>query len=339
MNRNGIKIKDELRTIEKKLDGRKSYLKHKTAVLFLFIIMTVLLSGCQKDLNYKSTVAFTFDKTAIYLNEMMYHVLLASMQEELYTSYMKEDGKGSGDKKAKELARELTDAAVDNAIKYQLFYEMAIEEGYTLTEEEKSECRRRAESIQKNFGEETLSSYGLSIESVTAIQEKLALTAKYYNIYIDKSDIDKEAIRSRMDQKDYRQFKITYLFGQKEEKELLSTLKSKALTESFQELGEEAGIRSGELTFTAGKDTFGEEKVLEDTVISMKEGEVSEVIETVNGCYLLKLNSDTSEEAFNEAVEEEYNKERNEAAEAGYQSLKAEHSIELNKDLKKFINP
>lgn len=339
MNRNGIKIKDELRAIERKSDGRKSYLRHRISVLFLFIIMTVLLSGCQKDLNYKATVAFTFDKSTIYLNEMMYHVLLANMQEELYTSYMKEDGKDSGDKKAKELARELTDAAVDNAIKYQLFYEMAIEEGYTLTEEEKSECRRRAESIQKNFGEETLSSYGLSIESVTAIQVKLALTAKYYSNYIDKLEIDKEAIQNKLDRKDYRQYKITYLFGQKEEKDLLLTLKSKALTENFKELGEEAGIRSGELTFTAGKDTFGEEKILEDTVVSMKEGEVSEVIETVNGYYLLKLDSDTSEEAFHEAVEEEYNKAREEAAETGYQSLKAEHSIELNKDLRKFINP
>ncbi len=112
MNRNGIKIKDELRAIEKKSDSRISYLKQRMSVLFLFLIMTVLLSGCQKDLNYKSTVAFTYDKSAIYLNEMMYHVLLANMQEELYTSYMKEDGKGSGDKKGKELTRELTDAAV-----------------------------------------------------------------------------------------------------------------------------------------------------------------------------------------------------------------------------------
>lgn len=338
MDHNGIKINDELRTTEKKLEGRKTYLKQRMSVLFLFIIMMVLLSGCQKDLNYKSTVAFTFDKSKIYLNEMMYHVLLANMQEELYTSYMKEDGKGSDEKEVKELTRELTNAAVNNAIKYQLFYEMAIEEGYTLTEEEKSECLKKAESIQKNFGEETLNSYGLSIENVKVIQEKLALATRYYSNYIDSFSIDKEAIRNNLDTADYKQYKINYLFGQKTEKELIADLRDKALTEDFKDLSEEAGIKSGDLTFLAGKDTFGEEKILEDTVISMKEGEVSEVIETINGFYILKLISESSKDAFEKAVEERYEKERNEAAEAGYQSLKADHEIELNKDLQKVIN-
>ncbi len=338
MDKSRIMVKDEPWGKIMLLESKKSVMKPRILLALLFVVMAVLLSGCQKNMNYKDTAAFTFDGAKVNLSEMMYHVLLAKMQEELYTSYMKEDNQATDQKEVKELSKALTDAAIDNAVKYQLFYGMALNKNYSLTEEEKAECLRRAENIQKNFGEETLNNYGLTIEDLTAIQEKIALATRYYSNYIDSFSIDKEAIRNNLDIADYKQYKINYLFGQKTEKELLTELRDKALTEDFKELSEEAGIKSGDLTFFAGKDTFGEEKILEDTVISMKEGEVSEVIETVNGFYILKLISESSKDAFEKAVEEEYEKERNEAAEAGYQSLKADHEIELNKDLQKVIN-
>ncbi|SHO50798.1 peptidyl-prolyl cis-trans isomerase [Anaerocolumna xylanovorans] len=318
----------------------------RRAIYTAVIIMTlVIMTGCEKNISYRNTVAFTMDDSKVYINEMMYHVLLARMQDEMYVSYMGNKS-GTDEESAavtesgtdnKELKKALKEAAIENAVRYQLFYELSKQKGYLLTEEEKEQCQERVKSILLNFGEEKLDSYGLDKESLTAIQEKITLASRYYADYLDGLDISKEKISKGMDKDSFRQYEISYLYGGKAEKEKISALLTRAQTEDFEDISKDTGIKAGKLTFLAGKGTFGEEEILEEKITAMKEGEVQGVIETVNGYYIIKLQKDSSEEAFENAVDEEFKKQRDAEAQKGYETLKAEHSIEFNKNLKKFI--
>lgn len=312
------------------------------------IIMTlVILTGCGKDedVSYRDTVAFTVDDSKVYLNEMMYYVLLARMQDEMYASYMgNESGTDNGNKAVtpkgsddKELQKALKEAAIENAVRYELFYELSKQKGYLLTEEEKKQCQERVKSISLNFGEEKLNNYGLDEESLTAIQEKILLASRYYEDYLKEFDISREKISEGMDKNSFRQYEIAYLYGGKSEKEEVSSLLTRAQTEDFEAISKDSGIKAGKLTFLAGKGTFGEEEILEEKIAAMKEGEVQGVIETVKGYYIIKLQKNSSGEAFEKAVDEEYQKQRDAAAQKGYEALKTGHNIELNKKLEKII--
>lgn len=316
----------------------------RRAIYTAVLIMTlVIMTGCGKDVSYRDTVAFTMDGSKVYLNEMMYHVILARMQDEMYASYMgNENGtdkeavtqKGSDNK---ELKKALKEAAIEDAVRYQIFYELSKQKGFSLTEEEKEQCQERVKSILLNFGEEKLAAYGLDKESLTAIQEKILLASRYYEDYLNGFDISREKISAGMDKNNFRQYEISYLYGGKSEKEEVSSLLTRAQTEDFEDISKDTGIKAGKLTFLAGKGTFGEEEILEEKITAMKEGEVQGVIETVNGYYIIKLQKNSSEEAFESAVDEEFKKQRDAAAQKGYEALKAEHNIEFNKKLEKFI--
>lgn len=317
-------------------------------VIYTAVLITtlVIMTGCGKNISYRDTVAFTLDDSKVYFNEMMYHVLLARMQDELYASYMGNNSGSTGESvtagesavENKELKEELKEAAIENAVKYQLFYELSKKEGYLLTEEEKKQCQERAESILLNFGEDDLNQYGLDKENLTAIQEKITLASRYYESYLEGLGISKEDISRGMDRESFRQYEISYLYGGKADEEKISGLLTRAKTEDFEEISKDTGIKAGKLTFLAGKGTFGEEEILEEKIISMEEGEVQGVIETVNGYYIIKLRKDSSEEAFEKAVEEEYEKQKSEAAQKGYEALKAGHKIEMNRELEKNIS-
>ncbi len=310
------------------------------------IIMTlVIMSGCEKNISYRDTVAFTLDGSKVYLNEMMYHVLLARMQEEMYTSYIgnesgndigKEAVKDKGSEN-KELKKALKEAAIEDALRYQIFYELSRQKGFSLTEEEKGQCQERVKSIMLNFGEENLQSYGLDEETLTAVQEKILLASRYYENYLNEFPINKEEISNDMDRSSFRQYEIAYLYGTKSDKEKISSLLTRAQTEDFEEISKDSGIKAGTLTFLAGKGTFGEEEILEEKITAMQEGEVQGLIETVNGYYIIKLQKNSSEEAFENAVDAEFEKQRNAAAQKDYKTLKAEHSIHFNKKLEKLL--
>lgn len=313
-----------------------------TAVL---IMTLVIMTGCEKNISYRDTAAFTLDGSKVYLNEMMYHVLLARMQDEMYTSYIGNESGTDNGKEAvtqkgsdnKELKKALKEAAIEDAVRYQIFYELSKQKGFSLTEEEKEQCQERVKSFMLNFGEEKLQSYSLDEDALLAIQEKILLASRYYEDYLNEFDISKEEISKELDKNNFRQYEFSYLYGGKSEKEKISTLLTRAQTEDFEDISKDTGIKAGKLTFLAGKGTFGEEEILEEKITAMKEGEVQGIIETVNGYYIIKLQKNSSEEAFENAVDEEFKKQRDAAAQKAYEALKAEHSIDFNKKLEKII--
>lgn len=187
-------------------------MKHyKKLIVLLLSCLLFILSSCGKTvtLTVDSTVV-SVGETTITLDEMMYHVLLAKMQGELYASFL---GEKDFWKKEYEpsvtMADQMKQYALDNAIKYEILCEMAEKEDYSLTEEELAICQTKAKDIENTIPEEELKSLGLTDELIEEIQRKISLSTKYYEDYLLTLSKDEEEAKLRFEE-NYEELKKEY---------------------------------------------------------------------------------------------------------------------------------
>lgn len=300
---------------------------------FLLVSIILLTTGCGGEYPKADSLVVTVDDSKVYMNEMMYHIMLEKLQGELYASFLGDEGKDYWDMKAEngKTMREVSkEQALENGIKYEMFYQRALKDNYNLTEEEKQSGLEKVENIIKNVPAEQLSEYGLSKEKLVEIQDKITIATIYYNNYVD-SIVDKDAIRASIDADKYEQFDIEYIYATKEQKDKITELIDEVNIETdFKELVTDTELKSGKLTFLKGENTFNEEDNLEDIITSMEAGMVSELVETVKGYYIIKLKDNTSKSEYEKAVEEAINEAVSLAFDKEYKELKAEHNIKIN---------
>lgn len=306
----------------------------------LLVGIIFLTTGCTSKYPGPDSLVITVDDSKVYMNEMMYHVMLEKLQGELYASFLGGETKDYWDMKAengKPMREVSKEQALNNGIKYEIFYQRALKDNYTLTEEEKQSGLEKVENIIKNVPAEQLSEYGLSKEKLVEIQDKITIATSYYNNYVD-SIVDKNAIRASIDADKYEQFDIEYIYASKEQKDSIVELTGKANAESdFKELVTGTKLKSGKLTFLKGENTFEEEVNLEDIITSMEAGQLSELVETVKGYYIIRLKDKNSKSEYEKAVEKAINEAVSQAFEQAYNDLKSEHSITVNKEVWKQV--
>lgn len=304
----------------------------------LFVVMTasLFLSGCREEQpkSKSESVVLTVDGTKIYLDEMMYHVTLAQLQGQLYASLV-EDGQNYWEivnKDGKTMAETTLDVAMENAVRYELFSQLALQEGYILTEEEQALCKDKTDNILLNIPTETLENNELSKEEIQSIQEKIALATRYYNDYLKELGINEEEIKETIDPKEYQQYDIQYIFATKQEQKAIEgILEAAKAKEDLTTLANEANLKAGYATFLKGEDYFGEETNLEDAIIGMQKDEISDLIETSKGFYIVKLTNNNSTSEYDAAVKNAIEQKVDELFTPKYESLKEEHKITINK--------
>lgn len=300
-------------------------------ILSLVVIMT---AGCSTaDKPYADTLVLTVDDSKVYLDEMMYHVMLAEIQGQLYASFTG-DGENYWNIKTEDgtsMGEAMKNMAMQNAIRYEMFYKMAVDEGYELTDSDKEMSKGKVDNILKNIQPDQLKLTELSDEKLIQIQEKITLATKYYENYIKTLGVDEEAIKAEFNPDDYKQYDIQYIFAQKDDYNELETLLDKAKeTDDLTTLTEGTNVSSGELSFLAGQDTFGEEEILEETIKSMTVNEVSNIVETSKGYYIIKLKDNTSTKKYDSAVNEAVEKATTDAFDKAFSDLKKDHKIKIN---------
>lgn len=251
--------------------------------------------------------------------------------------------KGEDGKTIRETAKE---TAMNNAIKYELMNTLALQEGYTLTQEEKELCTSKAEDIIKNMNPEQLEKAGLSKETLIHIQEKISLATKYYEDIASELKIDESAmqadIAAKINPLDYKQYDFEYIFATKSELKDLEKVSVEAKAEQdFDTISKNADkntdLNTGKLSFLAGSNTFGEETNLEETITKLKVGEVSDIVETTKGYYILKLTDNTSTESYDKAVQDAIEETELQAFETAFEELKSEHKIVIEDKARKNI--
>jgi hypothetical protein len=225
----------------------------------------------------------------------------------------------------------LKEMALEDAIKYELFYQKALEEGDTLTDSDRENNRAKVENIIKNFSQERLEKMGLTKEKLTMLQDKIALAAISFSRFEEGVKVEENRIQAAIKQEDYQQYDIQYIYGKDSRREELEGLLSQANEiENITELDQSESLNSGKLSFLKGRDTFGEEENLEETILAMQPGEVSPVLNTVKGCYIIKLVSNTSDILYREALTQALTEAKKDAVKEACKALKKEHKITVN---------
>ena len=302
-------------------------------VLLMLVMAAMLLTGCSNgEKSNSERLVLTVDDSGIYMDEMMYHVLLAKLQGDLYASYLgdSENYWEVTNEEGTTMAEATKNLAMENAIRYELFYKLAEQEGYVLTEEEKRLGLAKTSNILMNYSEEALNGLGLTKEKLIRVQEKITLASRYYEDFLIKLGVDEEAIKASINPEDYKQYDIQYIYARKEEyEELVSLYDSAIKAENLTSLTEGTGLNSGNLSFVAGQNTFGEESNLEEEIRNMTSGEVKGILETTKGFYILKLIDNTSTKKYEAAVREAVENAKQKAFEPAYEGLKKEHRITI----------
>lgn len=163
------------------------------AVLLLFTSLC-LLSGCsKKEVPLGEQLVFSFDNNNIYMDEMIYHIMISEIQGELYTSYVGSDFWTTKDENGTLMADSMKDATLENAIYYELFYTLAQGEGYELTKEEKTTAASNAQEIMMSMDDNKKQITSLTEESLTTIQEKILLADRYCSDYKEKNNLSDDS--------------------------------------------------------------------------------------------------------------------------------------------------
>lgn len=311
--------------------------------LLAILGVAMVLSGCSsREKSYSEKLAVTVGDSKIYMDEMNYHLLLAKLQGDLYASYF--GGQEAywlvENEEGKTMAEASKELAMENAVKYELFYGMAVKEGYMLTQEEKEAYIAKTSNIMMNIPQEELEALELTEAKLNVIQNKIAIASRYYEDYLEKLGINEDTVRAGLKQEDYKQYDIEYIFAQIDEYEELSLIYNdlgKREAEDLSGLIEGSPLRTGSLSFVAGRDTFGEETNLEPEILRMQTGEVKGIIETVKGYYIIKLIDNTSTKKYEAAVTAALEKAVEEVFQPAYEQLKKEHRIKINQKVWKEI--
>jgi hypothetical protein len=321
----------------------KGLLFKRQLLIGVLLVWVVTLVGCtQSDKTLSEQLVLTVDESKVYMDEMVYHVMLAEIQGQLYGSlsegeasvFVQETERGNILKEA------LKEQAMENAIRYEIFYQEALHNNIKLTAEEETACREKTESFLKSIQEEALTSAGIERDSLLKLQYKLALSTKYYNEFKNQKEakIQEEDIRTKLSKENYKQYDIQYLYGGTGQKEQLETLREKAvITEDITKLSKGTELNTGTLSFLAGRNTFGEEANLEEYITQMEVSEVSTLIETVKGFYLIKLTDNTSNSEYEKAVLVALKAEQQAEAENAYETLRSSYRININQELWKKV--
>lgn len=332
-------------------------LKRAQTLLLLFVLTMAFTftTGCGKKSDVTDTIAVTVGEHVINLNEMMYYIYAIEASGENYeTYYQTYYGTSYWDLEYTEgvTMRDQTKTYImDTVVLYEILYDKALEAGYTITDDEKSEAETNADAVMEQISEEQLAITGFNKEILLTIQEKLIIGQKYYEDLTTGFDIDRDKIASEFNIEDYRQYDTEYVFvatstydtsyqiielSDEEKAVALETItgaleKAKA-GESFSDIvAEDETMMTNTISFIYG-DTNAD-VAYEDAAIKLENDEIaSSVIETSIGYYIIKMLDNNSTESYDSAVEEAVSLAEEEAFNAEYEVIKKDYTITINNE-------
>lgn len=336
----------------------KKFKKVMSLVLMAILVFSMtLVAGCSKK-NAETNVTDNLDKlvvsvgdTKLNLEDVMYYIYAIESEgnyyDQMYQSYF---NTGYWDMEYEEgvTMRDMAkDYVIDTAVMYQIFYEKALEAGYTLTEDEIATNKENVTSILEQLSDKQLEVTGFTEENLLAAQEKLALGSKYYDELVAGFDIDEDAIKAGISADDYRQYDTDYMFfattttdeegnttdvSADDKKAALKNAKAvaKAVAEgkTFDDLKEsysDATVDS--LSFISSDDA---DEAYKEAALKLENDQFSDVVEAEDGYYVIKMTNNNSTESYDAAVETAINDATAEEFDKQYEEIKSNYKVETN---------
>ena len=297
--------------------------KRLAALVLAGALMISALTGC--GVNANDTIATLGDQTvsAGLANFMVKYQKAA--YDDVYVAYYGEDVwdmdfYGTGASLGDDLKSSMMEVIHEL---YTLKAHMG-EKNVTLTDEEKKAISEAAAAFMQDNSEETLEELGATAEIVEEMLTLYTIQAKMYDAII--VDTDREVKDEDANMRAYSLISITTTgyynesntfvnYTDAEKEQVGDNIKKfdEALDKEgadFKELAEDYGYEVS--TGTYAKDNTSIDETLKEAMDALKEGEVSNAIETEKTTYFVKIDKETDEEATEEnrkAIIEEREKE------------------------------
>ncbi len=179
-------------------------------VIVLFLVVMVLWE------NLHPKLIFTINGEKVYLNDIMVDIYMSestgaymnSLYQQNYGSdywsIVNDDGMTN--------AELLKDSSIEVIMqKYMMYYE-ALDNGYTLSDEEKQTAESQAKEVFDQMTSKTKNKTGISRQDIVDYYEMQTLADNYKSAWIDTFDIDDAALTADIDPAQYRQYDIQYYY-------------------------------------------------------------------------------------------------------------------------------
>lgn len=263
---------------------------------------------------------------SVTISEAMYDIYQSEAMANMYAAYgmsfdwedTTEDGDTYGDTYKKNIMDELKQR--------EILYMCALKENMSLTDEEKQTVKKNVESARQNLTDKQKKMKGLDEATMISVFEKRELGEKYKNSVIKGLNIDEEALKKTVSKKDYRQYTLQYYTFAKTETDSNNESKEKDKSVLEQALKDMKDVRSkavkakdftkdvievkeGSTTDEKTGISYQTKDLIEtDTdfldakalkkVKKMKNGDISDVIETKDGYYVIKMVNNDDPKAY-----------------------------------------
>ncbi|SES72240.1 peptidylprolyl isomerase [[Clostridium] polysaccharolyticum] len=331
--------------------------KKKISYVLILALCLLQITGCKKKADRpdnSSVEVFTINRQQVFLDQVLYKVWESEQENSYYSrDYQKQYGEAYWDSeiiKGTTVRENLKEQLYDDIIRDVLLYQKAVEEGYVLTKNQKDICHEQADVEWKDMSSDVKKAIGASKSLLIRIKEEKSLIDQFFSDKLNDCQADEKKIRATISQEDYKEIDIQtigyykYLYSEdgsetkksKEEnqmgKESLLAIADKAKkAEDFDELltDDSEPLETESLSIIPGETAC--DKKIQDTVMTMKPGEVSDVIETDTGYFIVQVLDNTSSDAYEEAVADAVKHEKYKQFDEYFATLKKDADIKTTK--------
>ena len=304
----------------------------------------------------------------VYYTDSVYDIY---QMESMYNAYGMDWDSANG---ASTLSDSVKDQIMDDLKQREVLYMQAQKDGVTLDDTEKSELDKEVDEALKSLSDEAKGKKGLSSSDIRDSLEKKKIAEKEKQKIIDGFDIDDEAMKAEVNKDDYRQYTLQCYTISKEdqsadnnsddssddsvkylddatiakEKADMEALLEKAKTASdFTKLlsdsdNDQKDDGTGISYLTENlleKDTDFADENARTLIKGMKNDEISDLIETDDAFYIVKMINNDDPEAYDNEVKNKISSEENSQFSTYYNdTLKKQYKFKVQAYWKDIVN-
>lgn len=304
----------------------------------------------------KTAAIVKVGKEEISLEDMLYYIYceeeMGSYYDQIYlsfygASYWDMPDEENNGKTGQEIAKENVLQAVEQDA---VFYQEAIKAGYTLSEDDKKDARDNYDEFCSGLTDEQLAINGMGAELLEYFERQI-LIDKYKDSLIEQSDFDYDKVASKVSKKKCRQYTYEYYCVYKTDDndeaypaeqinsrlETLKDLKSSLTADNDMEalLTDDMATYieyAEDYIVEEDGEAYGSYKGVNcDKVIkSLKNGEVSDIVETEFGYFVFRMSDNNSQEYYNEMIDEKVNNAKTEIYNTIFEQIKENYGITVD---------
>lgn len=310
-----------------------------------------------KDANgaeVKDTVTYKEAMYDIYTVETQYNSMNSLYQQYYGSSYWEAT---NVDSKGRTGAQAAKKEVMDTLKQREILCLEAEKKGVALTAAEKKTADETVTSTLKNMSDAQKKMAGLSEKEIRRAAYRQALANKYKNQIIDSIGINEDAIKAGVSKKDYRQYTLQYYTVAKTKTEDNKTVdldaktlaaNKKAIQEVCQKAktakdftkniitdsnNDNADDKTGVSYSTENlieTDTNFADEAARKKIKAMKNNEISDVIETKDAYYVIKMVNNNDSAAYDSQCEKAVSDEKESQFETKYKSdIKPNYTTEV----------